>query len=187
MKPPIHDPSARQHSGEPSAVPGRAGTRTNRPGNADVIEVNRQIAELVDRSTHELRLAWRQLHRTGPPLGLSRDLLIRALANQLLEWIHGRASGALRRRLQTLAGELDRDGASFDPGVVLKTGTTLVRQWRRHTHTVLVRTDGFEHEGQLYRSLTAIAERITGAHWSGPRFFGLTKRPGAWVGATADR
>ena len=187
MKPPIHDPSARQHSGGPSLVPGRAGTRTNRPGNADVAQVNRQIAELVDRSTHELRLAWRQLHRTGPPQGLSRDLLIRALANQLQEWIHGRASGALRRRLQTLAGEFDRNGASFDPGVVLKTGTTLVRQWRGHAHSVLVREDGFEYQGQRYRSLTMIAERITGAHWSGPRFFGLTKRAGASVGAEAGR
>ena len=91
MKPPIHDPSARQHSGEPSPVAGRAGTRTNRTGNADVAQVNRQIAELADRSTHELRLAWRQLHRTGPPQGLSRDLLIRALANQLQERTHGSA------------------------------------------------------------------------------------------------
>jgi hypothetical protein len=187
MKPPIHDPSARQHSGEPSAVLGRAGTPINRPSNADVAEVNRQIAELVDRSTHELRLAWRQLHRTGPPRRLSRDLLIRALANQLQEWIHGRASEALRRRLQTLAGEFDRDGASFDPGVVLKNGTTLVRQWRGRAHSVLVREDGFEYEGQRYRSLTMIAERITGAHWSGPRFFGLTKRASASVGAAADR
>jgi SAM-dependent methyltransferase len=47
-----------------------------------------------DRSTHELRLAWRQLYCTGPPLGLSRDLLIRALANQLQERTHGGASGA---------------------------------------------------------------------------------------------
>jgi hypothetical protein len=62
------------------------------------------------------------------------------------------------------------------PGIVLKAGTTLVRQWRGQTHTVLVHKDGFEHEGQRYRSLTIIAERITGAHWSGPRFFGLTKR-----------
>ena len=187
MKPPIHDPSARQPSGEPSPVAGRAGTRTNRPGNANVAEVNLQIAELVDRSTHELRLAWRQLHRTGPPQGLSRDLLIRALAHQLQERIHGSASGALRRRLQTLTGEVDRDGTSFDPGVVLKTGTTLVRQWRGRAHTILVREDGFEYEGQRYRSLTMIAERITGAHWSGPRFFGLTKRAGALVGAEAGR
>jgi hypothetical protein len=51
-----------------------------------------------------------------------------------------------------------------------------VRQWRGHTHTVLAREDGFEYEGQRYRSLTVIAERITGAHWSGPRFFGLDRR-----------
>jgi hypothetical protein len=179
MKPPIHDPS--------TPVPGRGGTGTNQRSSADVAEVNRQIAELMDRSTYELRLAWRQLHRTGPPHGLSRDLLVRALANQLQEGIHGRASEARRRRLQTLAREFDRDGASFDPRVVLKTGTTLVRQWRGHTHTVLVHQDGFEHEGERYRSLTAIAERITKAHWSGPRFFGLTKRAGALSGDKASQ
>ena len=167
MKPPIDDRSP---------VPGRGGNRTNRPGNADVAEVARQIAELVDLPTHELRLSWRQLYYTGPPLGLSRDLLIRALANQLQERTHGGASRALRRRLQTLAGEFERGGASFDPGVVVKIGTTLVRQWRGRTHKVLVCEDGFEYEGQRYRSLSVIAERITGAHWSGPRFFGVTRR-----------
>jgi len=149
--------------------------------------VDRQIGELVDRSTHELRLAWRQLYCTGPPRGLSRDLLIRALANQLQERTHGGASRALRRRLQTLAGEFERGSGSFDPGLLPKTGTTLVRQWRGHAHTVLVREGGFEYEGQRYRSLSVIAERITGAHWSGPRFFGLTKRAGTSVGAEADR
>ena len=187
MKPPIHNASARQRSGGPSPVPGQNGNWTNRPGSTDLAEVDREIAELVDRPTHQLRLAWRQLHRTGPPLGLSRDLLIRALANQLQERAGSGASRALRRRLQTLAGELEKANASFDPGVVLKTGTTLVRQWRGRAHTVLVRDDGFGYEGERYRSLTVIAERITGAHWSGPRFFGLTKRAGTPVGAEAGR
>jgi hypothetical protein len=70
---------------------------------------------------------------------------------------------------------------------VLKAGTTLVRQWRGHTHTVLVHKDGFEHEGQLYRSLTAIAEQITDVHWSGPRFFGLAKRAPAFSPASAGQ
>jgi hypothetical protein len=115
------------------------------------------------------------LHRTGPPLGLSRDLMIRALANELQERARGGPSAALRRRLQTMAREFEKGASSFDLGVAPKTGTTLVRQWRGHTHTVLVRENGFEYEGQHYRSLTVIAEKITGAHWSGPRFFGLTK------------
>jgi hypothetical protein len=187
MTPLTHDASARQHSGEPSPVPGSSGNRSSRPGGADAAEVDRQIAELIDRSTSELRLAWRQLHRTGPPQGLSRDLLIRALVHQLQERAAGGASRGLRRRLQTLTGEFDKKSASLDTGIVPKTGTTLVRQWRGHAHIVLVREDGLEYEGERYRSLTVIAERITGAHWSGPRFFGLTKRSGALVSVEAGQ
>ena len=125
-------------------------------------EVDGQIAELADRSTHELRLAWRQLHRTGPPQGLSRDLLIRALAHQLQEQSYGGTGRALRRRLHTLTGGREKRGASFDPVATLKTGTTLVRQWRGHTHAVLVRDDGFEYGGERYQSSSVIAQRITG-------------------------
>jgi hypothetical protein len=185
VKPSFHDPSA-QDTGGPSSVPGRGSDRNNRPRRADRTDLESYISGLVEQPTH-LRLASRQLHRTGPPPGLSRDLLIRALAYNLQERAHGNPSLALWRRLRTLAGECDKGGASFDPGAVPKTGTTLVRQWRGHAHAVLVREDGFEYEGQRYRSLTVIAERITGAHWSGPRFFGLTMRAGASIGAEAGR
>ena len=131
-----------------SPVPGRDGDRGSRPGARDAAAADRQIAELRVRSTSELRLAWRQLHRTGPPKGLSRDLLIRALVHQLQERAAGGLSRALRRRLQTLAGEFDKKSASFDPGIVPKTGAILVRQWRGRTHTVLVGEDGFEYESQ---------------------------------------
>jgi hypothetical protein len=176
MRAPIDDASARQDPGGPSPVLGRGGDRNNRPRNPGTAELEDEIAGLVSQSTKELRLAWHKLHRTGPPLGLSRDLMIRMFANKLQERVHGGPSLALRRRLQSLAGGLKKGAVSFDPGIVLKTGTTLVRQWRGHTHTVLVREGGFEYEGQRYRSLTVIAQRITGAHRSGPRFFGVTRR-----------
>jgi hypothetical protein len=175
MRPSFSKASARQRAGEPSPVLGRDDNYNNRPRTLDAAKVEREIGELVDRSTRDLRRAWRQLHRTELPAGLSRDLITRALAHQLQERIRGGAGRALRRRLQSLAGVLEKGGASFDPSIVLKTGTTLVRQWRGHTHIVRVHEDGFEYEGQRYRSLTVIAERITGAHWSGPRFFGLMK------------
>ena len=176
MKPPVHDASARQHSGEPSSGLGPNGGRKDRLRNRDPAGLDGEIAELVDRSTQELRRAWRTLHHAGPPLGLSRDLIIRELADKLEQRAHGGPSRALQRRLRILAGEFEKGALSFDPGIVLKTGATLVRQWGGHAHTVLVREDGFEYEGQRYRSLTVIAERITGAHWSGPRFFGVSKR-----------
>ena len=61
------------------------------------------------------------------------------------------------------------------PGLSLKPGARLVREWHGRRHTVTVTEDGFEHEGTSYRSLTKIARNITGAHWSGPRFFGLPR------------
>ena len=176
MKTPVHHASARHHSGEPSCGLGANGGRNDRLQNPDLAELDCDIAELVDRSTQELRCAWQTLHHTGPPLGLSRDLIVRGLADKLQQRAHGVPSRALQRRLRTLAAEFEKGTRSFDPGIVLKTGATLVRQWRGHTHTVLVGEDGFEYDGQRYRSLTVIAEQITGAHWSGPRFFGLSKR-----------
>ena len=176
MRTPVHDASARQHSGEPSPGLGPNGSRNDRLRGLDLAELDGEIAGLVDRSTQELRRAWRTLHHSGPPLGLSRDLIIRGLADKLQQRAHGGPSRALQRRVRILEDEFERGVCSFDPGGMLKTGATLVRQWRGHTHTVLVREEGFEYEGQRYRSLTVIAERITGAHWSGPRFFGLGKR-----------
>jgi hypothetical protein len=176
MKTPLHDASARQHSGEPSSSLAANDGRKDRPRNRGLANLDREIAGLAGLSTEELRRAWRTLHHTGPPLGLSRDLIIRGLADKLQQRAHGGPSRALQRRLQVLAGEFEKGARSFDPGGALKTGATLVRQWRGHTHTVLVREDGFEYDGHRYRSLTVIAERITGTHWSGPRFFGVNKR-----------
>jgi len=186
MRPLVHDASARQHSGEPSSVLGPNGRRKD-PRYPDLAELDHELAGLVDQATTELRRAWRTLYYTGPPPGLSRDLIIRGLADKLQQRAHAGASRALQRRLDILAGELGKGALSVNPGRVLKTGSRLVRQWRGQTHTVLVGEDGFEYQGQRYRSLTVIAERITGAHWSGPRFFGLSERARGSLSAKAGQ
>ena len=108
MKSPIHEASARQHSGEPFSGLGPNDARKDRLCNQDLAEVDGQIARLVDRSTEELRHAWRRLYHTGPPLGLSRDLIIRGLADKLQQRAHGGPSRALQRRLRILAGEFEK-------------------------------------------------------------------------------
>jgi hypothetical protein len=55
----------------------------------------------------------------------------------------------------------------------IKPGTRLVREWNGRTHHVEVLDKGFRWNDRTYRSLSSIAKAITGAHWSGPRFFGL--------------
>src|SRR5580704_2365300 len=89
---------------------------------------------------------------------------------------HGGLAPTIKRRLQTLAAEVEANGAgSLAPAPLLKPGTRLLREWGGRTHTVIVLDDGFEYEGERHQSLTQIALRITGVHWSGPRFFGLRK------------
>ena len=64
---------------------------------------------------------------------------------------------------------------AFDPGIALKPGARLVREWGGRMHTVVALENGFDYDGERYPSLTKIATLITGAHWSGPRFFGIRK------------
>jgi hypothetical protein len=142
MRSAIHDASARQDPGEPLSVIVQAGDRSSEPRRFKMGDIEAEIAGLPDRSTHELRLAWRSFYRGDPPLGLSRDLMIRALANKVQEHAHGGPSLALKRHLNTLAGEFEKGSLCLDPGVVLKTGARLVRQWHGQTHTVLVVEDG---------------------------------------------
>jgi hypothetical protein len=55
----------------------------------------------------------------------------------------------------------------------LRPGGRLLREWNGVTHVVDVTADGYLWQGERHRSLSAIAQSITGAHWSGPRFFSL--------------
>src|SRR5690349_19363976 len=137
-------------------------------------EVARRLDRLADLSSHQLRNEWQRLYRSPAPQRLSRDLLRRAVAYKIQEQAYGGLSQALRRRLQTLARAVAQEGeAGLGAGPALKPGARLVRQWRGETHCIVVLEDGFLYQDRRYGSLTAIAHAITGAHWSGPRFFGL--------------
>lgn len=134
-----------------------------------------RLADLAGLSLADLRLEWRRLYRAEPPR-LSRDLVMRAISYRLQEIAHGGLSKVTQRRLATLTMEFEAGGRiAPPPGPRVRPGSRLVREWHGRIHTVCVTDDGFEFQGKAYRSLTKIAFDITGAQWSGPRFFGLTK------------
>jgi hypothetical protein len=74
------------------------------------------------------------------------------------------------------ADSLSRGSVTPAPPISLRPGTRLVREWRGVTHSALIHADGIEWRGQRYRSLSVVARKITGARWSGPRFFGLRRQ-----------
>ena len=144
---------------------------------APVRSVADKLASLSELTIFELRAEWRRLHRMPPPMRLSRDLLFRGIAYKIQEQAYGGLSKAMRRRIATLVDRSGEDGCAVSsPSIALKPGTKLIREWRGVTYSVFVHKGGFEWRGRTYASLTLIAQEITGAHWSGPRFFGLTKR-----------
>jgi hypothetical protein len=90
---------------------------------------------------------------------------------------YGGLSTATARKLEQAAADPPGRGATKPaPPISLRLGTRLVRGWRGFTHMVLVHADGIGWRGQRYRSLSVVARKITGARWSGPRFFGLRRR-----------
>jgi hypothetical protein len=143
------------------------------------LEVSRRLDALCDLSPDELRKEWRRLYRSQPPR-LSRDLLVRAIAYRIQELRYGGLSKGTSRKLAALVqsrgsgAETATDGAQR-----IRAGARLMREWNGRTHTVTVEEEGFTYAGRKYRSLTAIAREITGARWSGPRFFGLVGKRGA--------
>ena len=96
-------------------------------------------------------------------------------------WIPKKRQSILRKLERLNLDSEASDAQKPAPPISLTAGTRLVREWRGVTYTVLVHADGFEWNGRRYRSLTIVAREITGAHWSGPRFFGLRKRAGRSV------
>jgi Protein of unknown function (DUF2924) len=147
---------------------------------ADTAAIERELDRFRSLDMEELRREWRRLHQDDAPR-ISRDLLVLALGYRVQEIEHGGLGKATRRKLQTMAKALRSTGrVGSTPSLSLKPGARLVREWHGRTHTVTVTEEGFEYAGTSYASLSKIAEKITGAHWSGPRFFGL-------AAASADR
>lgn len=140
-----------------------------------------QLAGLATMSQAQLRAEWRRWHRGRVmPLGLGRDLASRAVAWRMQERLNGGLTPATARELQRLVKQL---GTAGDIDVAqqprLKPGTKLIRHWHSRIYHVLVLNEGFQFQDRHYKSLTPIAREITGAKWSGPRFFGLKEAAGA--------
>ena len=118
-----------------------------------------------------LRAYYTQLEGTPAPKSLKSDLLRAHLAWTLQALQQNQKPVALRERL------LDKAQlSSKSPSLGYSPGTRLVREWQGETHEVTILESGYMYQGRRYRSLSGIASDITGAHWSGPRFFGMNKQ-----------
>lgn len=144
------------------------------------------VEDLPAMSPAQLRAAWREQFRKPAP-GIGPDLLRRGLAWQIQARVRGGLLPSTRKTIEKALGQLEKTGSvTSSRDIAIKPGTRLVREWNGNTYHVLVHEEGFEHEGRRYDSLSQIARAITGAHWSGPRFFGLRNRKAPFRSETGN-
>jgi hypothetical protein len=137
-----------------------------------------EVAALADLPREELVDCWLVRFGQESPKGCGRKLLELAAAYGIQERAYGGLKPEIRRALALKIDPVLDDVASHRRSrrqaiSTIKPGTRLVREWNGRTHHVEMVEGGFVWNGKTHRSLSMIAREITGAQWSGPRFFGL--------------
>tara|TARA_R110002096_G_scaffold435816_1_gene663011 strand:+ start:29754 stop:30209 length:456 start_codon:yes stop_codon:yes gene_type:complete len=143
-----------------------------------------ELQTLTSFTTTRLQQEWASLGIRGDPPHF-KQALVRGISWHLQKHTHGGLDAGTRRLLKAAIRNAPTPASKQvvatqrkqrDP-VQLAEGTTLVRTWRGHHHEVTVIEDGkrFRYRETEFASLSEIAREITGARWSGPRFFGLKK------------
>lgn len=137
--------------------------------------LEKDLAALVTMSPALLRERWAAIGLESAP-NVPPGLMRRLLAQRLQERRHGKLPLLVLRELERAAasaGGVVQDQAPAK--VTLSSGTRLIREWNGQTIAVEVTDASFVWNDRTYRSLSEIAREVTGAHWSGPRFFGLRR------------
>jgi hypothetical protein len=134
--------------------------------------IDNRLTALATMSPARLREEWRQLHGANAPR-LASQLLRHGIAYRLQEQAGKPLAASALRQLRPRSGPVPEP---VREAVTLRPGAQLVRTWHGRTICVVVKEQGFLFDGQHYGSLTSIAREVTGAAWSGPRFFGLIRK-----------
>ena len=125
------------------------------------------LTELTQMDRPALALRWENTFGVHAPKGCQATLLRQALAWQV-------QMTALKTRVGARKADRGvRALRTFSSSAAIAPGTRLLREWRGRTHHVVAVDGGFEYDGRVWRSLSAISRAITGSTWSGPLFFGL--------------
>ncbi|MFB3892020.1 MAG: DUF2924 domain-containing protein [Phycisphaerae bacterium] len=159
------------------------------------MNVAREVAALKRMTVKELRGRYLEVFGETTRSG-NKDWLWKRLAWRMQASAEGDLTERARRRAEELANDADlrlrRPPDRPAPSAESTTKTTkvdfggragelmpdtlLTRPYKGRMVTVTVLDSGFEHEGEVYRSLSAVAKAVTGSHWNGNYFFGLKGR-----------
>lgn len=130
--------------------------------------IRMRIARLQVMELDELQAEWREVYgKPAPDCG--RIFLRRQLAFRIQELHYG---GLCRETQKGLVEIGNTPKVRPNPGGVIP-GTRFEREWKGNLYVVTATVEGFELNGQNYKSLSGAASAITGTQWNGKKFFGV--------------
>ena len=128
--------------------------------------VRRQLLALGQMTQEEMIEKWKDLFGVQPPQ-YGRVFMRKRLAHRIQELFYGGLPEMLKTQMLEQKKLQKRNAGIFKPG------NRIIREWHGVAHEVIIRNNGVEYQGVIYRSLTAVAKKITGVHWNGKTFFGV--------------
>lgn len=137
--------------------------------------IRAQLAALPSLPMAELWALWDQ-HFPRRPSHRNRHYVESRLAYRIQEQAYGALPTNIRKMLVEAGAKHSKIKSSVGRSAqtLLMPGTTLIREWDERQHRVTVTPEGlYELNGQVFKSLSAVARHITGTQWNGPKFFGL--------------
>lgn len=145
--------------------------------------IKNTVAKLNKLSRNELVEKWQDVFQLTPAPAARKEFLVKHLAWEIQAQEQGGYSLQTKKKLETLARDLDQNQEIKDEKIsalkknslTIKPGTKLIREYQGINHEVLSLEKGYQYNGKVYKSLSAIANEITSSRWNGKVFFGLKK------------
>lgn len=162
------------------------------------MNIEKEVAAMKRMTVDQLRIKYQDVFGESTN-GRNKDWLVKRIGWRLQANEEGDLSERARKRAIEIANDADvrstpprprKQAADAPERTITKTmkvvhtnellpGTKLKRVYKGETFSVSVLVDGFEFQGERFKSLTAVAKAITGKHWNGFHFFGLRRPRGA--------
>jgi len=133
--------------------------------------VIRQIIELENKPTADLRCIYNDIMPKKCAANANKEYLKPRIAYRLQELSFGSLDQDNKERLEKIANGISLNILRSHSDLLV--GTKICREWNNIRYEVEVLKDCFEYQGQKFKSLSAIARKITGTRWNGPKFFKL--------------
>ena len=136
------------------------------------LKIMRQIVSLQDKKLTELKALWEKMF-DHPPAISSREYMIAKIAYRIQELVYGGIDETTQKKIQDAAKKIkspkNTQPGKFNPMV----GTKIVKEYKGKSIEILVVDSGFSYAGEIHKSLSAIATKITGTKWNGLKFFNV--------------